>query len=304
MKRNRLSISALSFLLPLTLLSCNGDAGEGEGADTADEHVEAMEHEHAGDSPSGNEVAWLEPAVEVTGEEVTYRTIDPDETPGQEVEGREVSGYLAAPADAGDKELPAIIVIHEWWGLNDNVRAMTRRLAGEGYRVLAIDMYGGEVAETPEDAGRLAKEARGNQVKALETIEAGIHYLQSLNTSKLGVIGWCFGGGFSLQSALTFGVPLDAAVMYYGDVVTDPAQLKGLEIPLLGIFGAEDTGIPVEDVRRMKEVLDSLGKEATIEIYPNAEHAFANPSGDRYNAEAAVDAWEKTAAFLRRELGE
>jgi len=294
----------LAILLLLSLASCSDDAAEENDADTTDEHVEAMEHEHAGDTPSANEVAWLEPAVEVTGEEVTYRTIDPNETPGQEVDGREVRGYLAAPADAGDKELPAIIVIHEWWGLNDNVRAMTRRLAGEGYRALAVDMYGGEVAETPEDAGRLAKEARGNQVKALETIEAGIHYLRSLNTSKLGVIGWCFGGGFSLQSALTFGEPLDAAVMYYGDVVTDPAQLKGLDIPLLGIFGAEDTGIPVEDVRRMQSVLDSLGKEATIEIYPNAEHAFANPSGDRYNAEAAEDAWRKTDTFLEEKLGE
>lgn len=297
MKSTTLLRLPLTLLLLLTLAACDDEAEEG----TTDDHVEAMEHEHEGDNPqNGNDVAWMEPSVEVEGREVSYRTLDPDG------EGsRQVRGYLAVPAMMEEgEEAPAIVVIHEWWGLNDNIRAMTRRLAGEGYRALAIDMYGGETAENHEDAGRLAKEARSNEVEALETIEAGIAYLaDSLTTSKLGVIGWCFGGGFSLRSALAFGTSLDAAVVYYGEVVTDPARLKGLEIPLLGIFGAEDSGIPVEEVRQMKSTLDSLGKEATIEIYPNAAHAFANPSGERYSAEAAEDAWQKTIDFLASTIG-
>ena len=293
---NRIVQIPLLFILLLGFAACSE---EEKSAD--DDHLDAMAEEHKDDTPSGNDVAWMEPAVAVKGGEVTFSTVVADEGSGAE-KSREVSGYFAHPADAGETELPGIVVIHEWWGLNDNVRAMARRIAGEGYRVLAVDMYDGEVATTPEDAKKLMGGVMENEVAGLETIEAGIEYLKSSHATKLGVIGWCFGGGWSLRSALTFGTNLDAAVMYYGQVKTDPAELRGLDIPLLGIFGAEDDGIPVEDVERMGALLDSLGKSVTIEIYPDASHAFANPSGERYNAEAAVDAWRKTAAFFANHL--
>ncbi len=282
----------LLLLLTVGFVAC----GEEKSGDES-EHLEAMAEEHKDDTPSGNEVAWMEPAVEVKGGEVIFSTVVTGEGSGAE-KSRGVSGYYALPADAGESELPGVVVIHEWWGLNDNVRAMARRIAGEGYRVLAVDMYDGEVATTPEEAKKLMGMVMGNDGAGLEAIEAGIEYLKSSHASKLGIIGWCFGGGWSLRSALTFGNNLDAAVMYYGQVKTDPAELSALEIPLLGIFGAEDEGIPVDQVERMSAVLDSLGKEVTIEIYPDATHAFANPSGQHYNGEAAVDAWRKTAAFF------
>lgn len=118
----------------------------------------------------------------------------------------------------------------------------------------------------------------------------------------IGVVGWCFGGGWSLQTALALGDGIDATVIYYGRLVTDPAELEPLTSPVLGIFGSLDQGIPVETVREFESALDSLGKEATIHVYEGADHAFANPSGTRYNAEAAEDAWEKTMAFFAQNL--
>ncbi len=117
----------------------------------------------------------------------------------------------------------------------------------------------------------------------------------------IGVIGWCFGGGWALQTALLL-PKLDAAVIYYGELVTDSQALKKLETPVLGIFGAKDQGIPVEKVRSFETALKSLGKTAEIYIYENAGHAFANASGDRYVPEAAADAWQKTTRFLNQHL--
>ena len=281
----------LLALLSCTLIACGGEETAEEGDDTA--YVDRMSEEHADDTPTGNEVAWMEPGVEVVGSDTVWTGAD----------GVEYAGYLAEPAEAGGGVLPGVVVIHEWWGLNDNVKAMTRRLAGEGYRALAVDMYGGEVAETPEGARELMMGVMEKREEGAAVIDGAVGYLTSLGSEKLGIIGWCFGGGWSLQSALTHGERFDAAVMYYGQTEENPEALGKLQAPLLGIFGAEDQGIPVEGVERMRDLLDSLGKDASIEIYPNATHAFANPSGDHYNDQAATNAWRKTSAFLKNNLG-
>ena len=288
----KLYTSVLLALLSITLIACGGEDVADEG-DRDSAHLDRMSEEHAGDTPTGNEVAWMEPGVEVVGSDTVWTGAD----------GREYAGYLAEPADAGAGVLPGVVVIHEWWGLNDNVRAMTRRLAGEGYRALAVDMYGGEVAETPDGARELMMGVMEKKEEGAAVIDAAVHYLTSLGSEKLGIIGWCFGGGWSLQSALAHGETFDAAVMYYGQTEHNPEVLGKLQAPLLGIFGAEDQGIPVEGVERMRDLLDSLGKDASIEIYPNATHAFANPSGEHYNDQAATNAWRKTSAFLKNNLG-
>jgi carboxymethylenebutenolidase len=197
---------------------------------------------------------------------------------------------------------PGVIVIHEWWGLNDNVETMARMLAHQGYAALAVDLYGGESAETPENARALMQRTMDDPEPAKENLRQAHAYLTGeLGAPATGVIGWCFGGGWSLQTALM--IPeLDAAVMYYGRVVTDPEELRALDTPLLGIFGAEDEGIPVDQVREMEAALGELGKDATIHVYEGAGHAFANPSGTRYQPEAAKDAWEKTVAFFDQHL--
>jgi len=258
---------------------------------TKDDHIERMEVEHATDSPVASPAAQAEPDGDVFSQEVTYAGID----------GVDVVGYLAKPATGEPKA--GILVIHEWWGLNDNIRSMARQLAGEGYLALAVDLYEGEVAETREDAGRLARASRDNPGRGQQNLQQAWQYLkQEQGVEKVGVIGWCFGGGWSLQTALMLGEGIDAAVIYYGRVVTDRDTLQALDSPVLGIFGALDDGIPVTTVREFQTTLDLLGKTASIHIYEGADHAFANPSGTRYNEKVATDAWSKTLAFFGQTL--
>lgn len=256
-----------------------------------DDYIERMEVEHATDSPVPSPAAQVEPGGEVVSQEVKYAGID----------GVDVEGYLARPA-TGEPNA-GILVIHEWWGLNDNIRAMARQLAGEGYVALAVDLYEGEVAETREDAGRLARGSRDNPDRGQQNLQQAWQFLkEEQGVKKVGVIGWCFGGGWSLQTALMLGDGIDAAVIYYGRVITDRDALEALASPVLGIFGADDGGIPVATVREFQTTLDLLGKPASIHIYEGADHAFANPSGTRYNKEAAKDAWSKTLTFFGQML--
>jgi len=259
--------------------------------DTPQEEYQArMAREHAGDQPISNPMSEAAPGGEVVAQSVAYAHLD----------GTTVSGHLARPA--GPEPTAGIIVIHEWWGLNDNVRAMAERLAGEGYMALAVDLYQGEVAEDRDGAMRLMGIAAGNRDRVIENLHQARAFLAESGVSKIGVIGWCFGGGWSLQTGLTLGDGIDATVIYYGLLETEAAALAPLTSPVLGIFGADDHGIPVEEVRQFEAVLAELGKEASVHIYEGADHAFANPSGTRYNAEAAEDAWHKTIAFFGEHL--
>ena len=259
------------------------------GADDA--HAAAMGREHATDNAAASPAATAQPREPVSGAKVVYALSS----------GRELAGYLALPS-AGQSDRTALIVIHEWWGLNDNIRSMARQLAGEGYVALAVDLYGGQVAETPKDAMALMKAALAKPEQLQESLRLANAYLLQQGAPRTGSIGWCFGGGLSLEAGLVLGDRLDAVVMYYGRPVTEIERLRALQAPLLGLFGGEDTGIPVAGVRTFEADLKELGKDAQIQIYPGAGHAFANPSGSRYQAKAAQDAWARTLAFLAERL--
>ena len=281
----RLSILFLLFAA-LTLAACAGDA------DNADEYGDAMSREHADDTPTSNALSTPLENADIVTEDVTYATI----------EGESVTGYLARP-DTADGTRPGLIVIHEWWGLNDNIRTMADRLAAEGYVALAVDLYRGDVAEAPDQARTLMSSAMDRQDALTANLTQAYEYLQlQQNVDEVGSIGWCFGGGWSLRAALALPDQLDAAVIYYGQLVTDPDRLAALDMPVLGIFGAEDESIPLDQVREFGDTLDSLGTDVTIEIYEGAGHAFANPSGERYVPDAAEDAWQTTLSFLDRTL--
>jgi carboxymethylenebutenolidase len=257
------------------------------------QHADAMHQEHQHEKPTPSKAVEAEPAQPVEVEEVVYATI----------EGRNIKGYLARPKGSA-KNTPALIVIQEWWGLNDGVKAATRRLAGEGYQALAVDLYEGKAAQDAEAARALMTAAMQNTARVEDNLRQAQRWLKAeRGAGKVGVLGWCFGGAWSLQTALALGDGIDAAVMYYGRVVTDKERLKALQAPLLGLFGELDKGIPVASVREMEKALQELGKHATIVIYPNADHAFANPSGERYQAAAAEDSWVKATAFLKEHLG-
>jgi carboxymethylenebutenolidase len=253
--------------------------------------MDRMAQEHQHDKPAATQAAKEEPAQPVAAEEVTYG----------EVGGKPLRGYLAKPKSPRGA-LPGIIVIHEWWGLNDNIRAMTRRLAGEGYQALAVDLYGGQKADTPDAAMKLVNGVMQNRAPAEENLRRAAAYLERNGAPRIGVIGWCFGGGWSLATALLVPDKIGATVIYYGHLETDPAKLATLKSPILGSFGAEDQSIPAATVREFESALKKLGKPVEIKIYDGAGHAFANPSGGNYRPEAAKDAWQRTTAFFARHL--
>ena len=256
------------------------------------DYLDRMDEEHKDDVPVENAASETPQSAEVTEETVTYATVN----------GNEITGYLAKPEGA-EGDLPGLIVIHEWWGLNDNIRMMTRRLAGEGYVALAVDLYNGKVAESPDSAGTYARSVE--QEPALDNLTQAYNYLtENRNAKMVGSIGWCFGGGWSLQTALAMPEMIDATVIYYGRLVTNKDRLEKLTMPILGIFGAEDDGIPPSAVNEFEAALNDVGVTNSIHIYDGAGHAFANPSGNRYKKDAAEDAWMKTTAFFEEHLKE
>jgi carboxymethylenebutenolidase len=283
-------IGALLVLAASPIFSGTVEAkGEQPGAD--DGHAAAMAREHATDSAAASPAATAAPREAVSGSDVVYGLAG----------GKQLGGYLALPT-AERNGRPALIVIHEWWGLNENIRSMARQLAGEGYVALAVDLYGGRVADTPKAAMALMKQAAADPEQMKQSLILANAYLLEQGAPRTGSIGWCFGGGMSLEAGLVLGDSLAAVVMYYGRPVSDLDRLQSLEAPLLGLFGEEDSGIPVAGVRTLEANLKQLGKSARIQIYPGAGHAFANPSGSRYQAEAAQDAWARTLAFFAEHL--
>lgn len=255
-------------------------------------NVEAMAKEHAEDVAEPSAAAQIEPSRDVTGERMAYA----------EVDNEIVYGHFAYPSDMVEP-LPAIIMIHEWWGLNDNVRAMAERLAGEGYIVLAIDMFGGETANSPEAARQLMLRVVENPQSASANIEQAYAFVNDVaGAPSIASLGWCFGGGWSLNTAMLFPKDLDAAVIYYGQVTGDEEKLRPINAPILGFFGDADSGISIESVQDFEQSLKRLRMSHEIHVYPGAGHAFANPTGNNYKPEFAEDAWQKTLSFLRQNL--
>jgi len=282
------------FCVAILLVACGSDGETGENAGGAGDaasraNVDAMSREHAEDSAAPSPAVESAPRRNVVSE---------DHMPYAEIGDQLVYGYFSAPADMFEP-LPGIIMIHEWWGLNDNIRAMADRLAGEGYMVLAVDLYGGKTAESPGAAREL-------MLRVVEDPEAGRANLQNAyefltdvaGAPRVASLGWCFGGGWSLSAAQLFPDDLDASVIFYGQVTSDQDKLAPVNVPILGLFGAEDKGIPVETVESFRKVLEDLGKIHEIHIYPGVGHAFANPTGNNYDAAAADDAWSRTLGFL------
>lgn len=247
---------------------------------------------HAHDSPVPTPAATTAPVRPTTSERVAYGSM----------EGKPVYGYLSRPAGAAGP-LPGLIVIHEWWGLNDNVRDEARRLAAEGYVTLAVDLYGGRMATEVKEAIPLSKGLTDNPGPAEENLRQAYRYLaQTAGAPRVGSIGWCLGGRWSLRTALLLPKDLDAAVIYYGSVAVPEQELAALQMPVLGLFGSKDPVIPLDTVRAFEQAMKRLGKNVEVQVYEGAQHAFANPSGTTYEAAAAEDSWRRTVAFLRANL--
>jgi carboxymethylenebutenolidase len=213
-------------------------------------------------------------------------------------DGTEVSAAIALPKA---EKAPTVLLIHEWWGLNDQIKAVAAELAEMGYVALAVDLYGGKVGTDAPSAKALMSAV--DKDKATETLVGWVDYLKNHKQSngKVGTMGWCFGGGWSVNASIA--TPVDATIVYYGYVTQKADQLKSLKGPVLGHFGTQDQNINKEMVGGFEAEMEKAGKKDSLSVnWYDANHAFANPTGARYDAEDAATAWKRTTDFLKANL--
>lgn len=238
---------------------------------------------------------------EATGSATTREVIS-ENMPYAELGDELVYGYFVAPADMFEP-LPAVIMIHEWFGLNDKTRAMADRLAAEGYIVLAVDLYAGKTAKNTAEARQLMLSVIEDTESANDNIRRAFEFVsETAGAPKVGSIGWRFGGTWSLNTAMLFPDELDAAVIYYAQVTDDEDKLRPVESPILGLFAAKDISMKVKSVEAFGAALERLRKDHEIHIYPGVSQTFADPTSDKYDEAAAADAWRRTLDFFDRYL--
>ncbi|MBI3593459.1 MAG: dienelactone hydrolase family protein [Nitrospirae bacterium] len=215
------------------------------------------------------------------------------------IDGKPLHGYLSKPDGKGP--FPAIIMIHEWWGLNKHIKETADKLSKNGFVVFAVDLYKGKVATNPDEANKFMGEV--NKEESIDALAGAYSWLKKYpasKDSKIGTIGWCFGGGYSLQAGLNL-PKVDAVVIYYGLLESDPKVLSKLKGPVLGIFANQDGWINTKMVNDFETGLKEAKVANSINRY-DADHAFANPSNPKYNATAEADAWGKTVEFFSKNL--
>ena len=280
MRRTSLFVTAL-----LLLTFCKGQ----EPATSSSASSTAPEHDHGAAAAAA--ATGTAQATPHNGTTVSFPS-----SPG------EASGYLALPKDGSGKH-PAVVVIQEWWGLNDWIKEQADRLAGQGYVALAVDLYRGKATADPGEAHELMRGLP--QDRGVSDLKAGFHYLAArtdVDPKRIGAIGWCMGGGYSLQLAIAE-PRLAADVINYGSLVTDPATIARIQPPLLGNFGGADRGIPPADVKAFEETAKKAGKSVDFKVYDGAGHAFMNPNNkEGYKQDAAADAQARIDAFLTKHL--
>ncbi len=288
----RLAISALVLILVYPFIAFSQD--DNEYGDDA--YLDAMATEHDGDTPVATSL--VDPATSTVA-----ATILVNNPVYARIDGVDIEGFLATPAGVAQTGA-GVILIHEWWGLNDNVREVAQKLARAGYVALAVDLYSGKTGIDSDSARRLASMAGKNPEVALDNLSQAYDFLKSRigDDGRIATLGWCFGGGWSLRGGMHLGDKLDAVVIYYGQLVTDKHELASLGAPVLGIFGGQDRGISIGSVSLFEADMSTIGHRAEIHVFPDAGHAFANPSGTRYRQEDAEQAWQITMRFLDENL--
>ena len=256
----------------------------------ADHHELGEFEDHRHDTPTTTEGAKRAPQSATISSEVIY---------GQSGD-QLYKGYLSQPENIKAKS--GLIVIHEWWGLNEDIHLMADQLAGLGYDSLAVDLYDGKSAEGVREAFQLMTGLSKNEDAALANLKEAYDYLTNeLGVEKVGIIGWCLGGKWSLRGSLMLPNEIDATVIYYGSLIDDREQLATLEMPIIGFVGTKDRPYINQFIQFDKD-LKALNKDYSIHFYEGAGHAFSNASGTAYEPEAAEDSWKKTVDFLAAHL--
>jgi carboxymethylenebutenolidase len=235
-------------------------------------------------------LALLSGAAPSRAEPISYLPDDP-----------KVMGEFVLPKDIKGKT-GAVILIHEWWGLNDWMKQQAQRIADMGYAVLAVDLYHGKTAGDSSLAHELMRGLPDDRV--YKELKQAYLFLRSQPqvSGNIAILGWCMGGGFALEAALR-NSELRGAIMAYGKVITDPARIATLEVPLLGIFGADDRGIDVADIKKLESALVARQKVAKFKVYPKVGHAFMNENNKSgYEPTSAKLAWIEIENFLKTSL--
>jgi carboxymethylenebutenolidase len=284
------AIWVLIAAVTITAAGCDtGSSGGGSGSAPAPGNAPV-----AGSTPTATQPAVAREERPVVAESLPYA----------EVDEQLVHGYFAFPEDMVDP-LPGIIVIHERWGLDPGTRGLAERLAAQGYIVLAVDLFGGKTTTDVGVARTMMLPVLENPDVANENIRQAYRFLaETAGAPSIAALGWSFGGNWALNTALLFPDELDAAIIYYGQVTNNEEKLRPMNVPVLGLFGANDRGVTVATVREFEAVMQTLGKEHEIEIYDGVGHAFADPTGSNYNPAVAEQAWSKVLAFLDEHLGQ
>lgn len=195
-----------------------------------------------------------------------------------------------------------IILIHEYWGINGQMKKVAKRLEDQGFEVLLADLYKGKLATSP-DEGRVMKEAVVDS-EAMIVLEGAVSELEKrgIKREHVAVWGFCMGGSFSFLYAVT-GAKIGACIIYYGSrISTDRNLISKINVPVMGVFGGSDKAIPRELVKSFGDALEAEKKANEIDIYNDAGHAFFNEERESYNEKAAKDAWEKTLTFLSKHI--
>lgn len=214
---------------------------------------------------------------------------------------KDVKGFLSYPEKAG--KYPALVLIHEWWGLNNNIKDFSKKFSEMGYVTLAVDLYEGNVATTADKAREFASKVRANPDEAKKHLKSAIDFIktrQDVNSDKTASVGWCFGGNWSYEIAKN-DLGVKASVMYYGSFSPED-DLKMMKSHILGHFGEKDTSIKLDDVKQFQATLKTLSGNHEVYIYPNSGHGFANNENPNYNEESSNLAWTRTIDFLKKNL--
>lgn len=279
---------ALLLAVPLAVAGCGGsDEGAAAGGASSSGTERSAQVE-----PGTLDDSMLREPVDVEAIEIPYGEIGDDL----------LRGYFVYPADMVEP-LPAVIVVHDWWGLDGRVRAAASRIAAQGYMVLAVDLFRGETATSAADASELARKLL-EEPGFVEQNLRGAHTFVSdaAGAPSVATLGWSLGAYWAVEATRFLPDAFSAAIAYYGQPDDDPETVASITAPVLALFGGQDRSIPRDAVDAFRGQAEALGKPVEVVIFPRGNHGFANPDDARYDERIAEQAWRRVAAFLDRYL--
>ena len=212
-----------------------------------------------------------------------------------------IYGHFAFPSDMIEP-LPAVILIHDIWGLTDETRVLADRLAAQGYMVLAVDLFRGETTADVVKSRTLTVNALEDDEATASNLRQALNFVDIAGAPRKAALGYGMGGTWALTAAEQFPSEIDATVIYYGEVTADEVRLEPIEGPVLGLFGGQDRVVSVSAVTDFEAAMRRLGKAPTVQIYSDVGHAFADSTKPTFDADTTADAWRRTIDFLAENI--